>query len=60
MLPSLSDIDPEFSFGALSLGPEPMFLLLLALAIDAAFSHLCAARFPYVIPTVSSRRSCAP
>ncbi len=50
MLPRLSDLDPDFSFGALAHGPEPMFLLLLALAIDAAFGNLLRRAIPFRHP----------
>ena len=50
MLPRLSDIDPEFSFGAFAHAPTPMFLLLLALAIDAAFGSLLRRAIPFRHP----------
>ena len=50
MLPRLSDIDPEFSLGAFAHAPTPMFLLLLALAIDAAFGSLLRRAIPFRHP----------
>jgi adenosylcobinamide-phosphate synthase len=46
MLPRLIDLNPDFSIGALAHGPEPLFLLLLALALDAAMGHVLRRAMP--------------
>ena len=50
MFQRLSNLDPDFSFGAIAVGPEPLFLLLFALALDAVIGFALRRIVPLTHP----------
>ena len=50
MFERLSNLDPDFSFGAIAVGPEPLFLLLFALALDAVIGFALRRIVPLTHP----------